>query len=52
MPFDSSSTANERHERRINVLKANPELMSEYKRAVKNHSQKQPKLKPKTKHRR
>ena len=51
-PFDGSSTAGERHERRINVLKANPELMSEYKNAVKNHTQKQTELKPKTKHKR
>lgn len=51
-PFDGSSTAGERHERHINVLKANPELMSEYKNAVKNHTQKQTELKPKTKHKR
>lgn len=47
----SSSTTDERYERRLKVLMANPELMSEYKKAEKNHGQKQSEPMPKPKHR-
>ncbi len=39
-PFDSSSTTEERYERRIKVFKANPELLAEYERTEKEYTNK------------